>query len=322
MKINTIKSHQAWTVKDIENNNFWYHSVSAEELKELKEHLHLIKRDGDNFINLIPPKDMIKINALAARMLQQLTDGYGMFLLKGIPIDEDALKIYWLLSMFLGKACIQTRKGCLLYSLKNEAPAKVGEIVDGELVRGTKTNDEIGLHTDPCHILGMLCLQTSTKGGESTLVSTITIHNEMYKENKSLLEELYKPFYSDRQYINLDGYSNISDNPYFKYENNALQVQCNRNRIESAQKHDSSVPRLTQKQIEALDLFDEIANRPENKLTVTLENGDIILLNNNITLHGRKKFDDANINAPRHYVRIWLSNPLITSMPSLFGYPM
>lgn len=322
MNVNIIDSHQEWKVKDLSGNNSWIHYLLAEELDELKSNLHLIKVDGDNFINFIPPKSMIKIQAIAAKILKHLIDGYGLFLIKGVPINNDAIKVYWLISMFMGKACIQTKKGCLVYSLKNDATAKLGELVNGELVRGTKTNDEIELHTDPCNILGMLCLQSSNNGGESTLASTITIHNEMYSQDKTLLKELYKPFYSDRQYINLDEYSNISDNPYFKYEHNALQVQCNRKRIDSAQKHDQTIPRLTTKQVAALDLFDEIANRPENKFTVGLENGDIIFLNNNLTIHGRNKFDDSNNDALRHYIRLWISNPNIVSMPSLFGYPM
>lgn len=316
-----VTSHQAWKKIDLEKNTSWIHILSSEEIDELIRNTNLVEIDGQNYINFSPPKDMIRIHTLIAKILFHLTNGFGAFIVKNVPVNKKSREIFWLLSMFLGNAAIQTKQGCLLYDIINNSPNEMGKIVKGEMVRGTKTNDKAGLHTDPCNILGMFCLESARSGGETSLSSPITIHNEILKHDRSLLKILYEPFFSDRQLINLEEYSNYSLNPYFKFEDDTLKVQCNRLRIDSAQKNNEEIPRLSSKQIKSLDLFDEIGNHPDNKIEFMLNKGDVIYLNNNLALHGRNEFEDDLYN-PRHILRIWLSNPKIISMPSLFGYPI
>lgn len=52
------------------------------------------------------------------------------------------------------------------------------------------------------------------------------------------------------------------------------------------------VPRLTQDQKDAIQLFDELAASPELAMTGRLEPGDIQLLNNHTILHARSAFTD------------------------------
>jgi len=81
----------------------------------------------------------------------------------------------------------------------------------------------------------------------------------------------------------------------------------------------ASVGRLTRKQIEALDLFDELANSPQLYLDMEFEPGDIQFLNNRAILHGRTDYEDApEIATRRHMLRLWLQMP---SWPLLPGSP-
>ena len=61
--------------------------------------------------------------------------------------------------------------------------------------------------------------------------------------------------------------------------------------IKSAQRF-PDVPRLTTMQIEALDLFDALANDPSNCLDIEFKPGDIQLIHNHVILHDRTDYED------------------------------
>ena len=83
------------------------------------------------------------------------------------------------------------------------------------------------------------------------------------------------------------------------------------------------VPKLTKIQIKALDLLEQVANYDELCFERSFEYGDIIFLNNHITLHARHAYQD-NIKDKkiRHLLRLWLSvsnsRPLSPSFKYLF----
>ena len=67
---------------------------------------------------------------------------------------------------------------------------------------------------------------------------------------------------------------------------------------------------LSSKQIEALDFLEEVANEPVQSVRFRQEPGDILLLNNWITLHRRSAFEDhEDPEERRRLFRIWLSMP-------------
>ena len=66
---------------------------------------------------------------------------------------------------------------------------------------------------------------------------------------------------------------------------------------------------LSAAEIDAMEVFNEIVKRPENRITFTLQPGDAWLTNNLTILHGRKTFDGAASDTsapPRHCLRLWL----------------
>ena len=66
-------------------------------------------------------------------------------------------------------------------------------------VRIYQTNERQGYHTDSCDIVGLLCLQTAKAGGLSSLVSSVTIFNEMRRQRPDLLSRLFEPIATDRR---------------------------------------------------------------------------------------------------------------------------
>jgi hypothetical protein len=77
--------------------------------------------------------------------------------------------------------------------------------------------------------------------------------------------------------------------------------------IDTAPRHDG-VPALTESLIEALDLFESLADDPALRLDMDFRAGDIQLINNLILLHARTDFEDfADPNRKRHLLRLWLA---------------
>ena len=68
-------------------------------------------------------------------------------------------------------------------------------------------------------------------------------------------------------------------------------IYGNRYYIQSAQRFPEA-PRLTAQQIEALDLFDALANDPANYLDIEFKPGDIQLIHNHVILHDRTDYED------------------------------
>jgi alpha-ketoglutarate-dependent taurine dioxygenase len=75
--------------------------------------------------------------------------------------------------------------------------------------------------------------------------------------------------------------------------------------IEQAQRH-ADVPRLTERQVELLDLIDELAASPELRLDMEFRPGDMQWLSNAAILHGRTAYED-DPESPRHLLRLWLT---------------
>ena len=64
---------------------------------------------------------------------------------------------------------------------------------------------------------------------------------------------------------------------------------------------------LSDLELEALDYFDEVSERPDIRLDLALEPGELTLVNNCLLLHTRTAFEDADDPAlKRHFLRLWL----------------
>ena len=95
--------------------------------------------------------------------------------------------------------------------------------------------------------------------------------------------------------------------PVFSWYQEYLTVMYQRQYIESAQRYSGAFP-LTPQHVEALDLFDSLANNPEFSLAMAFEPGDIQLVYNHGLLHDRTGFEDwPDPSKRRHLFRLWLS---------------
>ena len=69
-------------------------------------------------------------------------------------------------------------------------------------------------------------------------------------------------------------------------------------------------PEMSELQREALDFIERLAESPEFHVTFRQRPGDMLFLNNFVTLHRRAEFvDHLDPERKRHLLRIWLSVP-------------
>jgi alpha-ketoglutarate-dependent taurine dioxygenase len=87
--------------------------------------------------------------------------------------------------------------------------------------------------------------------------------------------------------------------------------------ILSAQRY-ADAPRLTPLQLEALNIFDALANSPKMSFSMRLAPGDMQFVYNHALLHDRTAFEDDSA-AKRHLLRVWLALPDDRPLPEAFA---
>ncbi|CAF0761089.1 unnamed protein product [Adineta steineri] len=249
---------------------------------------------------------------------KELIHGRGFFLLRGLPVDKyserQAGTMFYALGCHLGLPRSQNAMGHFLGHVRD-----LGMKSNDPKVRLYQTNERQTFHTDSSDVVGLLCLKTAKTGGTSLLVSASTIFNEMRAQRPDLLELLLQPIATDRRGEVPEGMLPYLLIPVFSFYEGYLTVFYQRQYIDSAQRFEDA-PRLTSKHIEALDMFDRLANDPKLTLSMNLEPGDMQFVYNHALLHDRTGFDDWDDPAQkRHLLRLWLSIPGDRPLPNIFS---
>ncbi|MEM7344804.1 MAG: TauD/TfdA family dioxygenase [Chloroflexota bacterium] len=249
---------------------------------------------------------------------QDLIQGRGFVLLRGLPVatynEREAATIFYGLGTHVGSARSQNAKGHVLGHVRN-----LGVDSNNPNVRIYQTKERQTFHTDSTDVVGLLCLQPAKAGGHSLLVSATTIFNEMHKRRPDLLELLLQPIATDRRGEVPEGMLPYLLIPVFSWHEGYVTPFYQRQYIDSAQRFPDA-PRLTEKHVEALDLFDELANDSTLNFSMTLAQGDVQLVYNHNLLHDRTGFEDwPDLARRRHLLRLWLSVPEDRPLPDIFA---
>lgn len=290
---------KAWLGSDLTGLDSWVWELSEAEVDQIVHERY-------------SPALAAKIDSLRT----ELVAGRGFQLVRGLPVDElgpdSSGQAFRSFGTRLGSARSQNAAGDLLGHVRN-----VGADADDPNVRIYQTNQRQTFHTDSSDVVGLLCLETAQTGGESLLVSASTIYNRMLEHRPDLLEPLFEPIATDRRGEVPAGQEPFFTIPVLSWFDDELTVIYQRQYIESAQRFPEA-PRLTARVVEALDLFDKIANDPAVHLRMTLAKGDMQFVHNHGLLHDRTEFvDDAR--APRHLLRLWLSVDGDRRLPPIFA---
>jgi hypothetical protein len=238
------------------------------------------------------------------RAYEDVRSGRGFVLVRGLPIDgvsvEEFIAAVWGVGTWFGTPLSQNAQGDL-----------IGHVVDATGQEATprmfRSNLELRLHTDWTAMIGLACWHKSASGGASALASAITVHDEMARRAPELLEPLYRGFHHHR--LGEEGPGEEPVTPYRipVFVRGDGQLSCRYQRSGIAGGHRALGVPLTDTELAAMDLFDEIARAPENRLAFHLERGDMLVINNYTVMHARTRFVEfPEPERRRHLVRLWL----------------
>ena len=102
--------------------------------------------------------------------------------------------------------------------------------------------------------------------------------------------------------------------PIFGIRDGKFTSHYSRTYVEAAQRRpESEVPRVSDRQWQALDLLAEIAE--EQCLEMSFAPGDIQFVNNHVIYHARSAFEDDDEGHGRLLLRLWLSMPNSRALP-------
>ena len=309
-----IVSEAVWRAGDVADRALWSVTLSAQQRADIVEAVEAAAERGERPASV--PRDAFDIPSLRSAVsawTQMLQAGRGFVLVRGFPTDQlTASQIelaYVGLGLQLGAPVSQDSLGSLLGHVRNE-----GVIRTDPSVRLYQTDERQDFHTDGSDIVGLLCLHGAQSGGESRIASAAAVYNEILERRPDLLDVLYEPMYWDR-----NGEEAPGEDPYFALP--VLNDVAGSPRmffigwyIRDAQRH-ASVPRLTKRQIEAIELIEQIANDDRFYLAMDFRPGDIQLLSNAKILHSREAFEDhPEPDRRRHLLRLWLTAHDFTSV--------
>jgi len=309
-----------WEAADMHRDTDWIHHFSKQEREEIDAALQHAIGKGCS-IDKLRPEDfpLPTVAELFSRGREQLENGVGMQLYRGIDVgryDKDQLRLmYWGMGLHFGTPVSQSMHGDVLGDVRNQ-----NTDLSGPQGRGYTTNRKLGCHTDTCDVVGLFVLRTAKNGGASKLASSVAVHNEMLRQRPDLLAVMYQPFFWSWQGQEPTEALPYYPQPIFTQWRGKFSCRYVRTHINSAQRY-TEVPRLSNQQIEALELFDTLSQSPKFSYSMSFEPGDLQLLNNHVTLHARSEFEDhQEPDRKRHLLRMWLSVPNSRDLDPKLGY--
>ena len=227
--------------------------------------------------------------------------------LRGFPVeryDEDDLRqIYFGLGTHLGTPVFQNRSGELMRAIRDEGAhvgRTYGETKDQKgstflsSYARTLTNGGLRFHTDRTDVVGLLCVRQARAGGVSTLASTPAIHNAILAQAarpaRRAVHRTTGAAASARKAPKTGATKETAyPLPIFGLRDGKFTSHYSLTFIEAAQMA-PDVPKLTDAQKEAIDVL--MATAEELCFEMTLEPGDLQLINSHVTYHGRTPFED------------------------------
>lgn len=309
----------AWLGPEMAARRDWIEVLSPAEVAEVEVAARSLS-DRNAGIASISATDFV-LPTLAPRLAKigaELLHGRSFVLLRGLPVQHWPLPLsataFVGIGSHFGPAVSQNAQGHVLGHVRD-----LGLRSDDPHVRIYQTAERQTFHTDSCDVVGLLCLQTARAGGDSALVSSSTLWNEMRARRPDLARLLLQPIATDRRGEVPAGELPFFTIPVFNWFEGQLSAIYQRQYIESAQRFEQA-PRLTPAHVEALDLLDQLSNDPTLHFLMTLQRGDIQLVHNHTLLHDRTAFTDwPEPERRRHLLRLWLAPADARPLPSVFA---
>lgn len=197
----------------------------------------------------------------------------------------------------LGTLVPQDPTGNLIVDVKDTKPT------DSERARGYQSNGPMLLHTDPTDVLAMLCLRSAPVGGTTLLRSAQDVFDALGGEDSEGVGLYFRDWIwtlPTGSHTDPGHHARLLKCPMLARHGGRVVAQYGSQLLRSGILADEG----SADKLAALDRFERVANDPGRCVTITLERGQCLWLNNYHTLHGRRAFVDGECH--RHLLRAWL----------------
>jgi hypothetical protein len=296
-----IRHPAAWTSADLGGESAITRRLSALELVAADALLAATRQLAPQAVTREQFRHPV-FDRLIAEIRETLMRGRGVVLLTGLDparFSPEALeRLYWGIGTHLGTAAVQSRTGDRL--------GRVEQDDQDPVQRGYRSSSELRMHTDSYEIVGLLCIRKAAQGGQSALVSSLAIHNEIARQRPDLLPALYAGFPMAIPEARTSSRP-ITDTPVPVFSHVDGQVSCmfaGSFMRAAAEKLGTPLPPQLD---EGIQLFQQIADREDLALRFMLEPGEMLLWHNFTNLHSRTDFENGpDAQHKRLLLRLWL----------------
>jgi hypothetical protein len=296
-----------WRGRELFASPGWSSSFTSDHLIELEACARFL---GDASFEHVGSADM-PLPSLSSRLVDiqaALETGPGAVLLRGLPVarwDEGlTTRAFWALAAHLGTPLSQSAAGERLFHVRDH-----GYAPDDPRFRGPASRKRLSFHTDRCDVIAFACLHPAQDGGDTFIVSSVALYEELRAHQPEVLALLREPYPYLRHTVDSGNVLPFCRLPVFSEQDGHFAAHFLRVLIDRADRAPNA-PTLTQAQRDALDTLETLAEDPALHARLQLEPGDVLLLNNWTTFHRRSAFADApDVAEGRHLLRIWLSVP-------------
>jgi hypothetical protein len=305
---------KAWRSSDLAHRtSTLFHDIGDEARAQVLAALPHIRVNGFGLAT-IEQEDM-RLPALARAvpaLRKQLDHDVGFVVLRGLPLDDlsfdEGQMLTWCVSNYLGKVIRQNYSALRVELLKDQRRD------DGDPYRISQTNRFFAFHSDngvleprPPNYIGLTCIRPAKQGGESVLVSSATLHDELLARNPEWARLLYGEFLADKP--RLQTRAGAEDKPvrYPIFERAGSEFSMRYNRVfleQGAAKAGSALP---PEAVAAFDELDRLMQQEELLFRYTLQRGEMLVANNLLTLHSRTAYlDHDEPGLERQLLRSWM----------------
>lgn len=300
------------------NPDRWLVQLTSEEIADLEQaavsFLATTREIGEITKEKFPLR---RFGSHLTELKKTLINGIGFEVIRGLPVakysQELVATIFCGVGAHLGLARSQNAMGHILGHVRD-----IGADAKDPNTRIYQTAERQTFHTDSSDVVGLLCIREAMAGGQSLLVSATTIYNEILRKRPDLAVMLFDPIATDRRGEVPEGQKPYFQIPPLSWHAGFLTGFYQRQYIDSAQRFPDA-PRLTPAHVEALDLFDALANDTRFNFGMQLQPGDMQFVYNHTLLHDRTSFRDwPEADKKRHLLRLWLSVAGDRPLPECF----
>jgi alpha-ketoglutarate-dependent taurine dioxygenase len=304
-----ITGRQAWR-RDTLSPADWLVTIPPDCLAELRAALAALRRDPLPLF-LLSPDDfaLAACRALMRRVRAVLDDGISFAVLDRLPMDEmsrdESTMLYWLLASLVARPVAQKLDGTMLFVVRDTGAT----LAPGSGIRPTVTNVDLTFHNDnsynqtPPDYVALFCQQRAREGGISRVMSVATVHNELLAQ-PALLERLYRPFWYDRHREHAPDEPSTFAAPVFEYD---CALKARLALLEIGAGYSLRGEAMDDETVAALAALRAVFERPELRVDLDFQPGQIQFVNNRATGHARTNFvDDEAPERRRQLIRLWL----------------